>query len=1211
LSVDHLDISWYHFSPVIVFNDIQISDKTILQYPLASIHQAYVGISLFTLIKTHEIIPNRFILNDASINLPASILDTFKKNTGTSFDIQGLYQQNFRFIAPLKEIGCKNLIVHFIENNQVQQTFYTDLLFNKLSKHYRLQGSFSIEQHRVLSNFVLFLTPNFNDLKASKVKVYLELSSLNLDQLSGFLGKKLPISGNVAQTKLWITYINHALDYLAVETKLNKLNLTTPYFKTIKAIPSLSTSFIYHSKENFTELAINELSFNSNNQGIQGLINATKKNETTKVAIALENVVINAPVLEQYIEFSDPSLQQNLALYAPSLNISALKTVWIFSNHSISHQKTAALLDNLSLHAVHHSPAVSNISVKILSTNTQGKAVLSFHDSMIDLPWLFRKNILIHQGQSVATWYENQGRWQILLPYFDVKLPEGNVKASMNLFLANHIPSRLELMGQVDFAGFTQDIIHAYLPIGIMPNEVVAWLDQALLKIEQGKASLLLRGNMADFPFDQNTGLFLIQGQIDDANLNFYQGWPLLNHVHADLCFKNRKMMVTSKGGVTEGLSIQSLQAEIPSMGEDTIPTRLLVDAKGSGDMAQGLAYIIHSPLGREMTFLRQINTGGALNLGISLIVPLTHTDTLSVQSKGTITVKDGFAGLENTPLSVNQINGKLNFVNSLMTSEGLSAYLGKKPIQVSITPELVTPNQSATAINLSGNFSVADINHYLSLSLPSFISGSTALQAKVIINPADKNTFSLSSSLKGIAINLPAPLGKKISDVTPFSLTMTDLGKTLIQCLLGYNNTLTANLLLQKDKQITLKKGQVSLGVSDSSDLPTDGLRIIAKLTNTELQSWLGFYDKNKTTASVSTHFPLNEFKLILDNFTFIGQNLTNLTVSLIPQANQSQVSIQSDQVIGNITLPKLINSTHPINANFSRLKLSTSNASASKAQTKISPYFNMNFMGSACQLNQLNLGSIAATARVTASGGLNVSNLSLTGANYQMNSNISWTPNTNVTEVTGRVNSNNVLKMLSDFGLSTHLSSNDANAAFSLRWKGFLTDFSPALLEGSANFSIKNGYLESSSKRTSAKIGLGNLITALNIQSLTDRLSRGSNSASYGRFYFQTFQGDFVINNGVWQTKNMVLNGPMAYISVKGKIGLATKTYDLVITIVPNITSSLPVIATIAGGPLAGAATWVIDKAIGSTVNKITKYRYKVQGSWSSPTVTQQSGT
>ena len=68
-------------------------------------------------------------------------------------------------------------------------------------------------------------------------------------------------------------------------------------------------------------------------------------------------------------------------------------------------------------------------------------------------------------------------------------------------------------------------------------------------------------------------------------------------------------------------------------------------------------------------------------------------------------------------------------------------------------------------------------------------------------------------------------------------------------------------------------------------------------------------------------------------------------------------------------------------------------------------------------------------------------------------------------------------------------------------------------------------------------------------------------------------------------------------------GKIGLLKKDYDLEIRVVPYVTSSVPVIATIAGGPVIGAIAWVTNKVLSPEVDRMSRKTIHVTGTWAKP--------
>lgn len=106
---------------------------------------------------------------------------------------------------------------------------------------------------------------------------------------------------------------------------------------------------------------------------------------------------------------------------------------------------------------------------------------------------------------------------------------------------------------------------------------------------------------------------------------------------------------------------------------------------------------------------------------------------------------------------------------------------------------------------------------------------------------------------------------------------------------------------------------------------------------------------------------------------------------------------------------------------------------------------------------------------------------------------------------------------------------------------------------------------------------------------------------------YSFDQFEGTFNLAHGALSTQDSYIDGPVAYASMKGQLDVVRQLYDLDLEISPHITASLPIVATIAGGPIAGIATWVASKIINRGVQKISGYTYKISGPWRHPVVQQ----
>jgi uncharacterized protein YhdP len=96
---------------------------------------------------------------------------------------------------------------------------------------------------------------------------------------------------------------------------------------------------------------------------------------------------------------------------------------------------------------------------------------------------------------------------------------------------------------------------------------------------------------------------------------------------------------------------------------------------------------------------------------------------------------------------------------------------------------------------------------------------------------------------------------------------------------------------------------------------------------------------------------------------------------------------------------------------------------------------------------------------------------------------------------------------------------------------------------------------------------------------------------------------QGRFVVREGNAFTDDFTIKGTSATIEVTGRTGLLARDYDQRVTVIPQVSSTLPIAGAIAGGPVVGAAVFLADRLVGDKFNRINRVRYEVTGSWDDP--------
>ncbi|MBF2759466.1 MAG: hypothetical protein ISN28_04260 [Ectothiorhodospiraceae bacterium AqS1] len=87
----------------------------------------------------------------------------------------------------------------------------------------------------------------------------------------------------------------------------------------------------------------------------------------------------------------------------------------------------------------------------------------------------------------------------------------------------------------------------------------------------------------------------------------------------------------------------------------------------------------------------------------------------------------------------------------------------------------------------------------------------------------------------------------------------------------------------------------------------------------------------------------------------------------------------------------------------------------------------------------------------------------------------------------------------------------------------------------------------------------------------------------------------GEFRISGGSARTGDLTIESETVRLTVTGRIGLVEENYDLVVTLVPKITSALPLTPLRVGEGILGS----------EIINRFFSYRYSIRGGWDDPII------
>ncbi|MEL0257836.1 MAG: AsmA-like C-terminal region-containing protein, partial [Gammaproteobacteria bacterium] len=235
-----------------------------------------------------------------------------------------------------------------------------------------------------------------------------------------------------------------------------------------------------------------------------------------------------------------------------------------------------------------------------------------------------------------------------------------------------------------------------------------------------------------------------------------------------------------------------------------------------------------------------------------------------------------------------------------------------------------------------------------------------------------------------------------------------------------------------------------------------------------------------------------------------------------------------------------------------------------------------------------------------------ISIDKLSFKNMNLEMNSSGKWfRSNEEITEISADIKSENFGQALAGLGYPKTLKGGTLSAKLVGRWSGSLEDFSFAATNGDLDFKIVNGQINELDKGTQA---LGQVLGLFSISSIPKRLSLDFSDFFSRGLKFDDLNSKVTLNNGIADTKKMVIIGSFGEMRLSGKSDLVKQTHDQTLVFIPDLSSTSLVTGAVIGGPIGAAASIFYDrllKEFGLDTNKLAGIEYSIKGPWEKPEI------
>lgn len=873
---------------------------------------------------------------------------------------------------------------------------------------------------------------------------------------------------------------------------------------------------------------------------------------------------LNAGPILQLILTHFPQWQKLVGNMRPAGEVSGLSVYYKGHNNQPADWKIEAKLKHINWLQYQNIPGVQNLSGQIILTPSLQNFYIDSHDITLNFGKLFSAPIYLSSFTAANAITTNNNVLNINTSAFTVDNADIHIVGNNTLTL----PLQKLSSGTINLSAkfLINDGVFAkvgsYLPLTIIPKPVINWLVSAIGNTgnSHGVGNLVLRGPLLNFPYSDGSGQFLIDSQLSDFNLNYYPKWPAADHVFGHFIFAGSAMNANVINAHILNMPIQNIQANIPDMSKDAT---LTIQGNVNANLADAQNFVIQSPLKKTVgAQLQSVQLAAPMNMKLNLSIPLDAESKKTTQVQGVVNFNQGNLLLPAWHLQLPNLSGQFQFTEQGFSADKVVGTLFNGPVELAIKTLKPDKIHAVTRVNAKGEINLAQLSNYIPANIMNKLSGSTKYQAVLDIPSANKQAkhITVTSQLQGVTLNFASPFNKSAKQAVNFKLDTYFGGPSARQIAINYANNA---ILLNYDA------------------------------SGKNLQ---------QITASM---MQLNAYNQSLGN--------TRITANRIPAA--WDIAINNANVNGRINLPDQYMS-QGIQGQFSIVKLQSSAAKNNSVILKPTSVPPLNIVSNIFSYGAINLEQVQLQLKPIING-LSIINANASGPSYNAQANGTWLVSQSKlgssSHLQGKLQSNNVSSTISSWGLPAGLTGKNGLVTFNLYWDGAPYRFNLATLQGQISLNLKQGEFANIGNTSSAKMDFGKLLSVLSLRTIARILKLDFSDITAKGFPYDTFSGDFILANGVASTKNTLIDGPIAQIAFAGSIDLNNELYNLNLQVTPRMSSSLsvPLVATLAGGPVAGVIALAANKLLSPEMQKIATSNYRVTGPWKNPVIAELSVT
>ncbi|RMG32800.1 MAG: TIGR02099 family protein [Gammaproteobacteria bacterium] len=839
-------------------------------------------------------------------------------------------------------------------------------------------------------------------------------------------------------------------------------------------------------------------------------------------------------------------------------------------------------------------PGIRGLSGRLVAHPGQVDLQLEGTDLLLDHRQLFRWSHPLKRLQGELHWLAGDDGWTMIIPRLRLETPDTNARLWLQLRSTQQRPLRLDLRAHLDEGPV--GAVPRYLPTAIMDEALVQWLDRSLGSGRLLSADLLVSGPLADFPFHRtHNGSFQVLARATGVNVQYEKDWPPLEKTEARLAFHQNSLRIDLLEGRLYHSRIRKGRVRLSSLAP---VSPVHISGQLEGPLEDELRLLQSPALGdRFAPMVRQLRASGPVRLDLDLRIPLTARHP-QYRLDARLRLLGNRLTLENWKLDLEKLRGTLQIDLDAVRAKGITGVAFGRPLTLDVTES----PQKGTRIQAHTRWDISLLQQRFP-ALPLQIAQGGSEVTLWLDVPRDQGTAILTvhSPLKGIGIELPPPLGKTPKQERPLMVSLP-LDDPPGPVHLRYGKQLDARFTLDGSRsELRYARG--------AAQLPERPLhRVLARLPSIDLEAWRAAARRLSLLLDPSTQAPPWEANLSTEALRLGEVTLTRATLHT-EHREKGQVEIGVDSLQAKGVLRYRPAGRGVLVADFERLHLpfdASDDTDNSPPDPRRGPdprkLPQVDFTCKDLRLAKARLGAARLVMRPE-DRGARIATLGFEGPSGLLTAQGNWLwekSGAAHTWLNGLFDGGDLGALLAGLGYPRVMEKGRARIRFDLDWPGHPLQLHRATLGGTAELDLRDGRL------SELEPGISRVLGLLSLDALKRRLKLDFGDLLKKGYSFDAITGNFTFGGGQARTRDLVVDGPSGRIEFGGRIGLLRRDFDSVVQVTPKLDATLVVASTIAGGPVAGAATFLAQRLLSEEVDRINRFEYSVTGSWDAPKIT-----